>query len=498
MALQGTTNSGRREIVALQILVGVYLVLRLYFDVKADLVSDEPYYWMWGQHLGWSYFDHPPLHAWLLRLMSLVFGWHPISVRILTWFTLAGVIAIFWNWRRRLGADAPELWFWRTVAIYLSSPLFFGITLVAYNDHLLIFLCLLAVHCFIVFTDKVETEQPRPYVWLYLAALALGLAVLTKYNGALLGAGFLAAFLLRPKLRAQLRTPHPWLAALLAVAMQFPVVYWNLTEGLASFRYHLSDRWTQPGHFDWQHPVNFVILCILFWSPFLVWPTISLIRSAPLGDDESRTKAIAVTVFTVSSLGFLAISCVLDAYFYWNIVAFVGLMPLLTRFMRNPVHRWAHYLFGLLLGGIVVFNFTTMPFADAVGRRDRGSSSNYDWPVIGEHMRAAIARTPADLVGATRYSTTSQLGFVLGTTEVVKLSPEHSQYDYWQGDGRQYAGKSALILGDEPDGDADAGLRLAWLQQHFASLSTIDEFTVERGGKQIYIWRIFRGEGYIP
>jgi len=244
--------------------------------------------------------------------------------------------------------------------------------------------------------------------------------------------------------------------------------------------------------------VNFVLLCILFWSPFLVWPTISLIRSAPLGDDESRTKAIAVTVFTVSSLGFLAISCVLDAYFYWNIVAFVGLMPLLTRFMRNPVHRWAHYLFGLLLGGIFVFNFTTMPFADAVGRRDRGSSSNYDWPVIGEHMRAAMARTPADLVGATRYSTTSQLGFVLGTTEVVKLSPEHSQYDYWQGDGRQYAGKSALILGDEPDGDADAGLRLAWLQQHFASLSTIDEFTVERGGKQIYIWRIFRGEGYIP
>jgi len=144
--------------------------------------------------------------------------------------------------RLRLSPDAPQLWFWRTAAIYLSSPLFFCISLVAYNDHLLIFLCLLAVHCFVVFTDKVETGRPRQTLWLYLAAASLGLAVLTKYNGAFLGLGFFAAFLLRPKLRALLRTPHPWLAALLAVAMQVPVIYWNLTEGLASFRYHLNDR----------------------------------------------------------------------------------------------------------------------------------------------------------------------------------------------------------------------------------------------------------------
>src|SRR5882757_4231869 len=165
MASVSATTTGRREIIALQVLVAFYLAPRIYFQLNADLVSDEPYYWMWGQHLGWSYFDHPPLHAWLLRLMSLIFGWHPISVRILTWFTLAGVMAIFWAWAKRLGPENPQLWFWRTAAIYLSSPLFFAITLVAYNDHLLIFLGLLAVHCFIVFTDKVETAQPRSIVW---------------------------------------------------------------------------------------------------------------------------------------------------------------------------------------------------------------------------------------------------------------------------------------------------------------------------------------------
>ena len=498
MASVSATNTGRREIIALQVLVAVYLALRVYFDVRADLVSDEPYYWMWGQHLGWSYFDHPPLHAWLLRLVSLVLGWHPISVRILTWFTLAGVMAIFWSWAKRLAPDQPQLWFWRTAAIYLSSPLFFAITLVAYNDHLLIFLCLLAVHCFVVFTDKVETDQPKQYRWLYLAAASLGFAVLTKYNGALIGVGFLAAFLLRPKLRSLLRTPHPWLAALLAIAMQTPVIYWNLTEGLASFRYHLSDRWSSPGHFDWSHPVNFVLLCILFWGPLLVWPTIALMRSKPATEAESRVKGIALTAFVVSSLGFLAISCVLDAYFYWNIVAFIGLMPLLTRFMANPWHRAAHYLIGFLLIVTFVFNFTWMPFADFVGKRDRGSSSDFGWTEIGDHMRAAIAKQPADLIAATRYSTTSQLGFALGTADAVKLSPEHSQYDFWQGDGHQFAGKSALILSDEPDGDAIAGPRLDWLKAHFTTLTKVDEFDTVRMGHIIYTWRILRGEGYIP
>ena len=35
------------------------------------LTFDEAYYWMWGQHLSWSYFDHPPLDGWLQALRDL-------------------------------------------------------------------------------------------------------------------------------------------------------------------------------------------------------------------------------------------------------------------------------------------------------------------------------------------------------------------------------------------------------------------------------------------
>lgn len=57
-----------------QIVVGVFLLVKIYIVFNAPPVGDEAYYWMWSQKLGLSYFDHPPLHAWLLRAMAALFA----------------------------------------------------------------------------------------------------------------------------------------------------------------------------------------------------------------------------------------------------------------------------------------------------------------------------------------------------------------------------------------------------------------------------------------
>ena len=498
MSSEVTVTAQRRrfrgEIVALQVIVVIFLLLRVYFDLNADLFGDEAYYWMWGQHLSWSYFDHPPLHAWLLGLVSLVAGWHPLSVRLLTWLTLAGVFVIFRDWAKRLAPDDTDLWFWRSAAIYLSSPLFFGMTMIAYHDHLLVFLSLLAIHCFVLFTDKYETGQRRALLWLYLAAVALGLAMLSKYNGVFVGLGFLAAFLLRPGLRPLLRTPHPWLAALLALIMQAPVVWWNLTEGLASFQYHLSDRWGgHAGQLNWSSPPIFLGLAALIWSPFLIWPLIRMLRGKPASDFEDRARALVMPNFAIATAILFVIALPLGAYFYWDIVAFIGLMPLIQRYTGKWL-AYVHYAFGLLCAGLIVANFALTPVAPAlIGLIDRGSSINYGWGEIAGHVQLAEAGNPTDMVGATRYSTTSQLGFALGISDAVKLSAEHSQYDYWQ-DGLPMAGKSAIILTDEGDG---SGV-INWLGGHFTNLTQVDSFDIVRFGKPIYHWRLFRGESFQP
>eukprot|EP01035_Chromulina_nebulosa_P012023 gene12023-16038_t len=89
----------------------VLLALKLYFEFAAAPIGDEAYYWMWGQKLALSYFDHPPLHAWMLRVMNLVFGWNLFALRALTWFTFAGTLWIFWDWAKRLSPEDPQAWF---------------------------------------------------------------------------------------------------------------------------------------------------------------------------------------------------------------------------------------------------------------------------------------------------------------------------------------------------------------------------------------------------
>jgi hypothetical protein len=182
---------------------------------------------------------------------------------------------------------------------------------------------------------------------------------------------------------------------------------------------------------------------------------------------------------------------VFDAYFYWNIVAFVALVPLLTRFMGSAWLRAAHIVFGLTLAGLATYNLAVLPLTGSIFGSNHGSAINYGWNQVVAHVEAAEAANPTDIVAATRYSTTSQLGFALGIRDAVKLSPEHSQYDFWQAE-LPLAGKSALVLVDEADGSPV----LNWLHDHFATLEEVDAFAVTRYGRTIYDWRLFRGDGY--
>jgi len=368
------SSTQRSSVLALQVVVASFLALRLYMHLGADPFGDETYYWLWGQKLGLSYFDHPPFHAWLLRLVSAVFGWNQLSVRILTWFTLAGTLWIFWLWSKRLAPADPRRFFWQAAAVYLASPLFFALTLVSYNDHLLVFLCLASAHAFLTFADRYEARAPGHLRWLYLGAGLLGLAVLTKYNAVFLGLGLGLFVLIRPQLRPLLRNPHLYLAAALAIATQAPVFYWNLSEGFASYNFHFSERWgatsaARPANL--MAPVNFLVITANSLSPFLVWPLFKFLFGRAEGAFEALAKPLAVSILAVSTVTLCAVSIWLGAYFYWNIVAFIAVMPLLVRWLGSRFQLWLHLSFGLVAAALVAFNFSVMPLGCAAGRPRR-------------------------------------------------------------------------------------------------------------------------------
>ncbi|MGH7296447.1 MAG: ArnT family glycosyltransferase, partial [Polyangiaceae bacterium] len=61
--------------------VATATVVRLLCVAPLPLVNGEAYYYSWSRFLDWSYYDHPPLIAWMVRVTT-AFGSSPAAVRL--------------------------------------------------------------------------------------------------------------------------------------------------------------------------------------------------------------------------------------------------------------------------------------------------------------------------------------------------------------------------------------------------------------------------------
>ncbi len=50
------------------------VTLRCWFATHMDFETDEAYYWLWSRSLAASYFDHPPMVAYLIPIGTSLFG----------------------------------------------------------------------------------------------------------------------------------------------------------------------------------------------------------------------------------------------------------------------------------------------------------------------------------------------------------------------------------------------------------------------------------------
>ena len=47
------------------------IVINLLYNFSLPLHPDEAYYWVWSQNLQLSYYDHPPMVAYLIKLFTM-------------------------------------------------------------------------------------------------------------------------------------------------------------------------------------------------------------------------------------------------------------------------------------------------------------------------------------------------------------------------------------------------------------------------------------------
>jgi len=466
-----------------------FIALKLIFSFSAFPIADEAYYWMWGRHPQLSYFDHPPLQGWLQGLSYHLFGRSLFALRWMSVALFAATVWIFWLVARRIGGSNPRGIFWRTVLVYLASPLFGFFGSVVFNDYLLVFLLIASGYLFFCYFADVETTGRGRLRDLFGAAVLLGLAGLTKYNGAYLGLAVAGAVFTRPKLRPLLRHWPLYTAGAITVLMQCPVLIWNMQQNFASFRFHLVER--NASGFTGLNPNGMLAVALDqtgMLSPFMIPVIVGLFVRRSASPFEGVGKTIAIWAFWLSSLTFLYIANYSWVLWWWNIAAFVLVLPFAGKHI-NRILLALHAVWGLLLNTVLVLSFTIAPVTTAAGLPQiMEADTVFGWEAIVAAVREAEAQYRPDFLATNRYQSASQLGFALDDPDVTAISKRPDQFDYWF-DSSAHQGQNAVLLVDNTD-DTES-YRLA-----FETVTKIRDIDIERFGRPVKHYQLYFGEGY--
>jgi hypothetical protein len=475
-----------RALRLVQIVCVLLLLLKLAHWSLAGVFMDEAYYWMWGQHPALSYYDHPPLNAWLLSLSSAVFGWNVFALRLPVALAFLADIFALYLIARRIGGGDWWGYFWLTLLLFLVTPIFTTVTNYALPDHILITALLFSIYFFLSFFADRSAGRQGATRDLLQGALFLGLAGLAKYNAAFLGLGVALFVLLYD--RALLRQLRLYLAGALAIALQAPVILWNATERFASFEFILSER--HQGLSASFTGVSLLALSIaIFISPFLLWP-IGKFALSP--GTAAPGIGFARAAFIVSTLTIVAVALVTRTLFHWNLVAYVAILPFLALYMRP---RWlliGQSLFGIAFATALFVNYAIVPLTNLGSWRDEATGWSYDWTEVAQKIEAARVEHNAGFIATNDYTTASLLGFALKDVDVTSLAPKQEQFDFWF-DRAAHKGQDAILYADY------------WrplyngTRRQFESVEEIGQVMVKApNGRNLYRQIIYLAKGFKP
>lgn len=239
----------------------IILLLALFstlYNAFLPLHGDEAYYWMWSHHLQASYYDHPPMIAYLIALTNFI-SESEWGVRLVNVFSFSiAALYIFklsseiFDEKIALNAviifssvilvhagyiittpDSPLILFWTLSLYYAYRALFYGSTL-----------------------DFV------------LAGFMLGFMMLSKYTSILLIISLLLFILL--KRRDILVNIKFYLALIIASIIVSPMLLWNYDHDWISFTFQLDHGSTDSFSISFASAFEFIVGQFLLFSPLLL------------------------------------------------------------------------------------------------------------------------------------------------------------------------------------------------------------------------------------
>lgn len=378
-------------------------------------MGDEAYYWTWSRRLDLSYFDHPPMIAWLLRLATMgVIS--EFAVRLVPLACFIGAGWLVWRLAEEIaGPRAATL----SLLIFALMPATHIGAFAAVPDAPLLLFWTVALHA----GHRMLLDPRRR--WPLLTGLAIGLALLSKYTAILFPAQLLLfLFIWR---RDALRLGRNWLAAAVALVVFLPVLIWNAQHDWVSLAFQYRHGADEGHGIQWSQWLGFVGGTFAVFSPILL--TVALIgalRDLKQGSDSRRYLAVA---FLVPLAFFVWKGLFRKVELNWVAIAFPAATILAGAYLaERKLTRTATagLLLALLLTAVVKF-----PLAFGLPAKANPFNRFYANRAAVEALLSL--RRDGEPLLADHYTTASLLSFYAPDHPAVSIPTvsRPSQYDIW-------------------------------------------------------------------
>ena len=458
------------------------------------LMPQDAYYYLYGQNLSLSYFDHPGMIGYILRIFTDILG-QSVYVIKLTDFTITSITIISFYKLASLFLSNHRLF--RSLSLFTSTIF---ISILSFNSTpdvpLLLFWTLT-----IIFLYKAVFEEKKWY-WI-LAGISMGLAFNSKYTALLLQIGVLGFLIFSSKYRKLLISPWLWLGIIISVAITFPVWWWNYQNEFASFAFQSSERTNSISKFEIK-PILFLgtighqllLLLPILFSVFVVFTFKHIKKALTKFSLPSEKTLFLLAFFAPTFIGFFLISPVYWVKLNWMMPSYVTGTIIAGMYISKKLLKaqlLISIIFHVIIASQVVFYFVPIKSDDTwVG-----------WKELGEKVEEISKNdTQAFIFSMDGYKTSAQLRFFTSKTIFAQnvIDQPALHFDYLGDNMHDYNGKNAFYIdSDKKNKNKNKlGKLPEKIQPFFKSYEELDPIIINEGSlKERKFW-VFYCRNYLP